>query len=394
MELTSRSLVYSLIATAAVALVATLWLWPRLARQRPLPMLGRLGLLTVVQVSVLGAMALAVNNSYSFYTSWNDLLHPGGAALALTSSEQAKGAAPDSQKLVEPSSEGGLETVKDVLPAGKPEEVGRVDSVKVTGSESGLSDQVFVYLPPEYFIPKYARERFPVMLAIGGYPGPSLHLVEGLRVPQTVSELEKAGRMSPSIVVMARPTVAPPRNTECVDVPGGPHSETWFSKDIPTAIRSAYRASHSSASWGVFGYSTGGSCALRMAMRNPDAFPNAAALHADYQVPNDRWTDGDLFHGDAQAASQSDLNWRLKNLPAPHAALLVVSTRTEDNYQATQQFLASAQQVAANNPDFTVDSLFLDDGGHSFETWRRELPAALEWMSDHLAPPPDREPRQ
>ncbi|MFD0529483.1 hypothetical protein ACFQ1I_25605 [Kitasatospora arboriphila] len=111
-------------------------------------------------------------------------------------------------------------------------------------------------------------------------------------------------------------------------------------------------------------------------------------------MPNDRWTDGDLFRGDAQAASQSDLNWRLKNLPAPHASLLVVSTRTEDNYQATQQFLATAQQVAANNPDFTVDSLFLDDGGHSFETWRRELPAALEWMSDRLAPPPDREPRQ
>ncbi|MFD0529484.1 alpha/beta hydrolase [Kitasatospora arboriphila] len=271
MELTSRSLVYSLIATAVAGLAATLWLWPRLARQRPLPVLGRLGLLTVVQVSVLGVLALAVNNTYSFYTSWNDLLHPGGAALALTSSEHAKGAAPDSQKLVEPTSEGGLETVKDVLPAGRPEEVGRVDSVKVTGTESGLSDQVFVYLPPEYFVPKYARERFPVMLAIGGYPGPSLHLVEGLRVPQTVSELERASRMSPTIVVMARPTVAPPRNTECVDVAGGPRSETWFTKDVPTAIRSAYRASHSPASWGVFGYSTGGAarCGWRCAVRTP-----------------------------------------------------------------------------------------------------------------------------
>jgi S-formylglutathione hydrolase FrmB len=39
-----------------------------------------------------------------------------------------------------------------------------------------------------------------------------------------------------------------------------------------------------------------------------------------------------------------------------------------------------------------VDSLFLPDGGHSFDTWRRELPAALEWLSDHVAPAPDREP--
>jgi hypothetical protein len=353
MELTSRSLVYVLTATAAVALIATLWLWPRLARQRPLPMLGRLCLLTITQVSVLAVMALMVNNSYSFYTSWNDLLHPGGAALALTSSEHAKGAVPDNEKLVEPTTEGGLETVKDVLPAGKPEEVGRIDSVKVTGPESGMSDQVFVYLPPEYFIPKYARERFPVMLAIGGYPGPSLHLVEGLRLPQTASELERGGRISPTVIVMARPTVAPPRDTECVDVAGGgPRSETWFTKDLPTAMRSAYRVSHSAASWGILGYSTGGSCALRLAMRNPDVFPNAAGLAADYVVPNDRWTDGDLFGGDAQAASRTDLGWRLH-----------------------------------------VDSLFLPDGGHSFETWQRELPAALEWMSDHLVPPQDREPR-
>ncbi|GJF28202.1 esterase [Kitasatospora sp. NE20-6] len=394
MELTSSSLVYALAATAVAGLLATLWLWPRLARQRPLPVLGRLALLTVVQVSVLSVLALAVNNSYSFYTSWNDLLSPGGAALALTSSEHAPGAAPEGgQKLVEPSAEGGLETVKDVLPAGKPEEVGRVDSVKVTGTESGLSDQVFVYLPPEYFVPRYARERFPVMLAIGGYPGPSLHLVEGLRVPQTASELERAGRISPTVIVMARPTVAPPRNTECVDVAGGPRTETWFTKDLPAALRSAYRVSHSTGSWGVFGYSTGGSCALRLAMRNPDAFPYAAGLHADYQVPNDRWTDGDLFGGDAGAASQSDLAWRLKNLPAPRASLLVVSTKTEDNYPATQQFLATAQQVSGEHPEFSAESLFLDDGGHSFETWRRELPAALEWMSDHLAPPPDREPR-
>ncbi|MDH6579610.1 alpha/beta hydrolase-fold protein [Kitasatospora sp. MAP5-34] len=393
MELTSRTLVYSLIALAGLGLVATLWLWPKLARQHPLVMLCRIALLMVVQLSVVGVLGLALNNSYGFYTSWNDLLRPGGTPLSLVGSEHPKGAAPKSGALIQPTSEGGLETIKD-LPQGRPEEVGRVDSVRVTGTESGLSDQVFVYLPPEYFIPRYARERFPVLLTLAGYPGPSLHLVEGLRVPQTAWDLERTGKMAPTVIVMARPTVAPPRNTECVDVPGGPHAETWFAKDLPAALRSTYRVSRAAASWGVLGYSTGGSCALRLSMRNPGVYPQAAAMHADYTVPNDRWTDGDLFRGDQTAALNSDLNWRLRNLPAPKVSLLVVSTRTEEDYAATQQFLATAQQVADAHPEFRADSLFLDDGGHSFETWQRELPAALEWMSDHLKPPQDREPRQ
>ncbi|QKW21049.1 esterase [Kitasatospora sp. NA04385] len=392
MELTSRTLVYVLTSVAAAALLGTLWLWPRLSRQRPLPVLGRIGLLTVTQVSVLAVLLLSVNNAYGFYSSWNDLLRPGGAPLALVAAK-SPGAAPESGKLVQPTDEGGLETVRDVLPEGTPEEVGRVDSVRITGPESGLSDQVFVYLPPEYFNPRYARERFPVLLALAGYPGPSLHLVEGLRLPQTASALQHDGQMAPTVIVMARPTVAPPRNTECVNVPGGPQAETWFARDVPAALRSAYRVSRSAGSWGVFGYSTGGSCALRLAMRHPDTYRNAAGMHADYTVPEDRWTDGDLFRGDKDAARQSDLNWRLKNLPAPRADLLLVSTRAEADFAATEQFLAEARQVAAAHPELQVDSIFLPDGGHSFETWRRELPATLEWLSDHLDPPPDREPR-
>ncbi|MFJ5233368.1 alpha/beta hydrolase [Kitasatospora sp. NPDC088391] len=392
MELTGRALLYTLGAVAAATLLATLWLWPRLARQRPLALLGRLGLLAVVQLCVLSVLLLSVNDAYGFYSSWNDLLHPGGAPVALAAAH-APGAAPAGAALVRPTDEGGLAGVRDVLPAGPPEQVGRVDSVRITGTESGLSDQVFVYLPPEYFNPRYARARFPVLLALAGYPGPSLALIDGLRLPSAAAELQRDGRMAPTVVVMARPTVAPPRNTECVDVPGGPRAETWFAKDVPAALRSAYRVGRSASSWGVFGYSTGGSCALRMAMRDPGAFGSAAALHADYTVPADRWTDGDLFRGDRAAAQHSDLNWRLANLPAPATSLLVVSTRAEEDFAATEQFLAGAQKVAAAHPEFRVDSLVLPDGGHSFETWRRELPAALEWFGDHLAPPADREPR-
>src|SRR5690349_4140312 len=90
MELTSDALVNSLLALGVAAIVTTLWIWPRLAPQRALPVLGRIGLLTVVQISVLAVLALSVNNSFGFYTSWDDLLSPGGAKLALTSNENHK----------------------------------------------------------------------------------------------------------------------------------------------------------------------------------------------------------------------------------------------------------------------------------------------------------------
>ncbi len=394
MNLTSSGLLYALVALAVLSLLATLWLWPRLARQRPLPLLGRIGLLTATQLAVLAVCALAVNNTYGFYTSWDDLLDPGGAPVALgppNGGGQPQGGPPKSDALVQPTTEGGLETVGN-LPQGKPEEVGRVNSIRVTGKSSGLSDQMFIYLPPEYFNPKYARERFPVLLTLAGFPGQTLHLLTELQTPQTVWELQRTGRMAPTVVVMARPNATAPRDTECVDIPGGPQSDTWFAKDVPAALRSAYRLSRSPGSWGVLGYSTGGSCALRLALRHSDTYTVAAGLHADYQAVPDRWNSGDLFSGDQALPQQYDLAWRLHNLPVPKVSLLIVSTRTEDNYPATQQFLATAEPVAAAHPDFHVDSLLLPDGGHSFDTWRRELPASLEWISDHLAPAPDREP--
>ncbi len=74
-----------------------------------------------------------------------------------------------------------------------------------------------------------------------GYPGTASALVDKLRYPRTAHELAGAGRMRPMILVMLRPTVAPPRDTECVDVPGGPQTESFFAKDLPEAVSSHYR---------------------------------------------------------------------------------------------------------------------------------------------------------
>ena len=57
--------------------------------------------------------------------------------------------------------------------------------------------------------------------------------------------------MQPTILVMLRPTVAPPRDTECVDVPGGPQTETFFAKDLPEAVSEHYRVGHAGRGTGA-----------------------------------------------------------------------------------------------------------------------------------------------
>ena len=40
---------------------------------------------------------------------------------------------------------------------------------------------------------------------------------------------------------MLRPTVVPPRDTECTDVPGGPQAQTFLAQDVPVASPDSVR---------------------------------------------------------------------------------------------------------------------------------------------------------
>lgn len=230
------------------------------------------------------------------------------------------------------------------------------------------------------------RQRFPVMVVISGYPGGIMNLAQHLQVPQNAGKLIAQGRMQPTVIVMVRPTIAPPRDTECVDVPGGPQAETFFTKDLPDAMKSAYRVGHDPSAWGAFGYSSGGTCSLQLAMRNPKAYTSAVSLSGDYAIKDDLTT-GSLFGPGpegAQREREHDLLWRLKNLPVPQISALVASSRKgEADYGDTMKFLH-----AAKSP-MTVDSIILPQGSHQFTTWRREVVPALEWQSQQLTFPQD-----
>ncbi|KOG86381.1 esterase, partial [Streptomyces varsoviensis] len=364
-------------------------LWPRLAKRGALPVAGRLGSIAVTQVAIVAAAMLAVNANFEFYGTWNELFGKYDKApvnvtqLGKGGPYATVGATKDG--LVQPAGAQGLDKIKGI-PHGPAEKVGKVQSVKILGRRSHAINPAFIYLPPQYFQKQFQRQRFPVAVVISGYPGGIMNLAQHLQVPQTASKLISENKMQPTVIVMIRPTIAPPRDTECVDVPDGPQAETFFTKDLPEALKQTYRVGHDPSAWGAMGYSSGGSCALQLAMREPGVYPAAASLSGDYKIANDLTT-GNLFGTGPDAKQKEhehDLIWRLKNMPVPRVSVLVTSSKKgEKNYGETMKFL---QAIKA---PMTKSSIILDEGSHHFTTWRREIGPALEWMGQQLTFPQD-----
>ncbi|AEW93915.1 hypothetical protein SCATT_15440 [Streptantibioticus cattleyicolor NRRL 8057 = DSM 46488] len=344
-----------------------LWLWPRAARKGLIPWLGRLGLLAATQVMILGVILVAANNNFGFYSSWNDLLGQSEGEQIL---EAGHSSGRPASLVVTGKTDASLK--------GGRERAGEVQSVRFRGFSSGLVTDGFVYLPPQYFQAAHRHERFPVVVALTGYPGVARNLITGLHIPRTVSDDIIAGRIKPTIYVMVRPSVVPGRDTNCTDVPGGPQALTFFNQDLPMAVSSTYRATDQPGGWGAVGDSTGGYCALKFAMTNPLRYGAGAGLSADYFARQDGQT-GDLYAGSERYKKSNDLTWRLQHMPAPPVSLLVTSSKKgEDNYEPTLKFAAAAKAPT------TVSKLIRDEGGHNFKTWRAEYPEAIQWLDKQL----------
>ncbi|MFE1943843.1 alpha/beta hydrolase [Streptomyces massasporeus] len=369
MGLTSNMVLVLVVLSAVLLFAGTVWVWPRLARRSWRAVGGRVGLLLGTQLALFAAVGLAANQAFGFYASWADLFGqekdqgvvvdhtPGGGPLEVVGSRRVPGAG------------GAL-----------PQTGGRVQQVDIVGRTTRIATPAYVYLPPEYFQPRYRTHRFPTAVVLTGYPGTASALVEKLRYPRTALELARAGRVKPMILVMLRPTVAPPRDTECVDIPGGPQTESFFAKDLPDALRSHYRVAEKPGGLGIIGNSTGGYCALKIALHHPDVYAAGAGLSAYYKAPIDATT-GDLFQGDKALRNRADLGWYVAHMPAPDTSLLVSSSKQgEGNYKETLKFIERVE----GNGRTRISSIILESGGHNFNTWRREIPAALEWMSGRL----------
>ncbi len=224
--------------------------------------------------------------------------------------------------------------------------------------------------------------RFPAAEVMTGYPGDDIALVRRLRYPALQAQLVHQHRARPMVLVMLRPSITFPRDTECTDVPNGPQTLTFFASDLPAEIAQAYRVRN--VGWGAIGDSTGGYCAAKIAMTHPLVFRAGVALSGYYFATHNPTT-GDLWNGSAVVRHLNDLKWRLTHMPAPPVSLLITTSVSEggaDGYSEAQAFDRLVR------PPMKLQMLVASQGGHNFATWRRVLPTAMAWLSGRLAGAP------
>ncbi|WP_158607599.1 alpha/beta hydrolase [Flexivirga caeni] len=392
MALMGTTLWVTLACAAVLIPLVTVFVWSRLRGPLAVRAIIRFFLLILGQVVTVALVGVLANNYGQFYTSWSDLFgtdhtppivaqygahtghkHRGAATVVLRVAENSIGTQTGVLRL--------LGATNWSTPAQR-DTRGEIQSAIISGYGSGLSNQAFIYLPPQYFSPKYAHFRFPAVETLTGYPGSAQNLVDIMDYPSRALAMVRAHEAKPMIYVMLRSTAAPPRDTECTNIANGPQAETFLGHELISAVEHGLRVQP--GHWGVIGDSTGGYCAAKLAMAEPSVYAGGVSLSGYYHALNGG-TAGNLFGGSLQLQHENDMRWLLRHRPIPPASLYVTISKQETNkdegYEETMRFLHEVK------PPMSVTAAILKSGGHNFATWDRELPKAMRWLAEHIDSP-------
>jgi hypothetical protein len=356
--LTSPALVVLLVVAVIATLAGTLWWWPALAAPGLRTVALRIGALAVLQVSVLGLIFVTVNRSAEFYSSWSDLFGTEHASAAIVAVGSGTGSTIAPVKIIS--------TTAVPVPGQRRAAGGRLQAVQVHGQLSGLTATGYVFLPPQR--PRARKAPLPVVVVISDQITSQSAPYGAAQLAATAASQIAAGRLRPVMMVMLPATVggrAGAGDQGCLDVPGGPQAATFFSADLPQVVQSAYQMAAGPPGWAVLGDSSGGYCAVQLAMSSSQVFSVAVAPPAEYTTP----PGSGEFGGSPQIRTQDDLLWRLQ-----HEAMQPVSVLFAGSGQA-RSFLSLVR------PPMHATSLQRGTGS-------LPLAPALDWIGRTIGPQP------
>jgi S-formylglutathione hydrolase FrmB len=364
--LTSTWVVALLIGVTVAAAVATAAFWDR-GRFR---IVHRAAGLIIVQLLLLVSLAAVVNKQANFYVTLGELFGQGGDTYAQTLPA-------DAPRL---SADGGGREDLDRWIADHPAAPGRGAVVPATlaGAGTGYALPAQIYLPAGYTAPTGPRGDLPVVMFLAGYPGTVYSWLDSVGVRAALDDAIGAGRLPPLIAVMAEQDPVRGRDSECVDSALGIEADTYLTTDIPEIIHRHFRAAEGRQNWAVVGYSTGGFCAVNLALRHPGRFAAAASLAGYFRPLIDRST-GDLYQNDLDLRRANDPRLMIGQSRPDPVHLFLTAGAADRNAQ--RDLKAFAPMVRA--PDTAV--VIADrPGGHNFTTWRAILPDLFTWLDQHL----------
>ena len=298
------------------------------------------------QLLAVSTVFLWVNNQYGFYNSWSDLFGRSGGTATITTNDLNPG-------------------------------TGTIQTLNVPGSPA-TDHQVVVWLPPQYNQPHHDHTSYPVLLVLPGQPSTPDAMFAHFNFGTTATAAIDSGQVKPFIAVLPPLMTNPPRDTECTNIPGGPQAETWLSHDVPTSIQTQLRTDGSP--WTALGWSTGGYCATKLLLHQPQQFGKAASFGGYYQPLTDHTT-GNLFDNKIKVRNYNSPTWLYHHGGLHGRQLLVVSGRQDhESYPSTASFLT------ATHGDRGISSLIFPTGGHNYHNYSRYLPQTLQWLQSSQPP--------
>ncbi len=256
---------------------------------------------------------------------------------------------------------------------------GQIMVTTLAGPKSGVSGKVWVWLPPEYNDPKYARTGFPVLtLYAGGQSaGYNTWTDNQLPIQEVDADLAKQGKAHPFIMIMPVQNLDSneAKALECADIPGQPKIGTWMAEDIPDFVRANFRTVKGRDGWGLMGASTGAFCSAKLALQHPDKFKAAVPIDGYFNPDSPLWKG---YENDRQANSPDLLVSQGK------ADVRVLATAGGANAYEIKLVKAWVAKAAA---PLTVEYYEQPGGKHLTTDFKKMIPDTLQWLSKNLAGP-------
>lgn len=326
----------------------------------------RWGSLGLVLLCLLAGVAAGLNRQYGLYRSWGelfglasrDLVHVGPAGV---------------QAAVVPLSTGSARLGR-----------GTLLQLQIPAPRAHLaSRQALVYLPPQYRDPAYAHTLFPVMEGFQGSPGRPSDWINGLQLDRQMDHAIARGWVAPAIVVVPDTNGGLARSLECTDTADGKADETFLVEDVRAWLTATFRTMPTR--WIGVGYSTGGYCALDLAVRHPDLYGRAVSLDGYAHALNDRYARG-LWHSALDRLQHSPDWWIAHRRPEPVEMYLLAGLDDRDAVQQTTAFWTGLGRHHWRRP---YDALVgQPDGHHTFYSWEAALAPSLSWALPGAHPLP------
>lgn len=163
-----------------------------------------------------------------------------------------------------------------------------------------------VYLPPEWFTSS-PPPALPTVMMIGGQFNTPADWTRAGNAVKTIDDFAAAHDGKAPVLVFVDSGGAFNNDTECVNGVRG-NAADHLTKDVVPYMVSNFGVSHDRSSWGVVGWSMGGTCAVDLTVMHPDMFSTFVDVAGDFfpNAGNKAQTIARLFGGNADAWAAFD----------------------------------------------------------------------------------------